>query len=105
MTIIIDAELDLCETANSTGCIRVATDMDLFVQPFRLLRNVGEYQIFLNSSSNKDAKLVKMVARCEEVIKGTQKHSIKDLKLVHDASEELYRMGNRCLQDMIDGLL
>ena len=38
-----------------------------------------------------------MVRSCSEVITSTQELSIEDLKLVHDTSEELYRMREFCL--------
>ena len=80
-------------TGISTGCTMVGTDIELILQPLRLLRNVGDCQIFLNPHLQKDTRLVDMVAHCKELIESTRELTVEDLRLMHDTSEKLSRSG------------
>lgn len=94
------SEWCLWRMGNSTGSTMASTDMELILQPLRLLRNVGDCQIFLNVHLQNDAGLMEMVAHCKEVIESTWRHTIEDIRLVHDTSEEL---GFYCFPDTAQG--
>ena len=86
------AERQIWRAANSTGTSLVATDIEVILQPPKLLRGVKRCQIFLNPHLQSDDSLVKLAARHEEIVQSKRDLTLADLESVHDMSEELYRL-------------
>ena len=78
--------------ANSTGTALVSTDIELILQPLKLLRNVGCCQIFLNPHLQEHTSLVELVAGYKGMIESKEELLLEDLMLVHATSEDLYRL-------------
>ena len=83
------AERLIWRAENSTGTRLAATDMELILQPLKLMRNVKNMQIYLNPYLQEHALLREMVAECKALIESTKEHTLEDLKLIHDTSEAL----------------
>ena len=86
------AERKTWRAANSTGTALVATDIELILQPLKLLRNVKSCRIFLNPKLQENTSLVELTARYKEIIESKREHTLEDLKFVHETSEDLYRL-------------
>ena len=82
------AERHTWRAASSTGTLSAATDMELILQPLKLLRNVGKCQIFLNPQLQKNKSLVELVNRHKETIESQMPHTPEDLLLVRKDSED-----------------
>ena len=89
-------------TRNSTGTALVATDVELVLQPLKLLRNVKDCQIFLNPAVQANTLVVSLVARHKEMVEGVEELKLEDLQLVHDTSEDLYRLAETDSGEGID---
>ena len=86
------AERQIWRAANSTGTSLVATDVEVILQPLKLLRGVKRCQIFLNPHLQSDDSLVKLAARHEEIVQSKRDLTLADLESVRDMSEELHRL-------------
>ncbi|CAD6587385.1 MAG: hypothetical protein ASARMPRED_003079 [Alectoria sarmentosa] len=85
-------EQQIWRAANSTGTALVSTDIELILQPLKLLRNVSSCQIFLNPHLQEHTSLVELVASYKEMIESKEELVLEDLMLVHATSEDLYRL-------------
>ena len=86
------AERKIWRAANSTGTSLAATDIEVILQPLKLLRGVKRCQIFLNPHLQSHDSLVKLAASHEEIVQSKRDLTLADLESVHDVSEELYRL-------------
>ena len=86
------AEKQIWRAANSTGTSLAATDIEVILQPLKLLRGVKRCQISLNPHLQSNDLLRELAARHEEIVQSKRDLVLADLKSVHDMSEELSRL-------------
>ena len=86
------AERQIWRAANSSGTSLAATDIEVILQPLKLLRGVKRCHVFLNPYLQSNDSLRELAARHEEIVQSKRDLTLAGLKSVHDMSEELSRL-------------
>ena len=69
---------------NSTDISLVATDIEVILQPLKLLRGVKRCQVCLNPHLQSENSLVELATPHEEIVQSKRDLTLADLKSVHD---------------------
>ena len=85
-------ENQIWRAANSTGISLAATDVEVILQPLKLLRGVQRCQIFLTPHLQRDNSLADLTALHEEIVRSKRDITLTDLTSVQNVSEVLYNL-------------